>query len=268
MFPLYVLVESHGGMMDSPNPILPVLAVLFPILLALINIYVGKTEWLNKIIPEFRWISLGAGVSIAYVFLDILPELSIAQEDIEEVSLPWLGFLERHAYLLALVGLAIFYGLELLANQSRKANLKAGGEDCTRQGIFWVHIGAFAIYNALIGELFSNAEEKGLIPATLLFFALALHFLINDRGLRDHHKKPYDRIGRWILAGALVSGWAIGITFHLPEAFIGVLWGLVAGGLILNVLKEELPDTKESCFSAFTMGAGIYAILLLSIRVH
>lgn len=271
MYPLYLLVESHdahGGMMNSSNPILPILAVVFPVVLALINIYVGKVEWLNKIIPEHRWISLGAGVSIAYVFLDILPELSIAQEEIEESGLMWLNFLEKHAYLLALVGLAIFYGLELLANQSRRANREASGEDATSQGIFWVHIGAFAIYNALIGELFSNTEEKGLIPAILLFVALALHFLINDRGLRAHHKKPYDRLGRWILAGSLMTGWILGISFHLPEAFLAVLWGLLAGGLILNVLKEELPDTKESCFPSFTMGAGIYAILLLSIRVH
>ncbi|WP_204103011.1 MULTISPECIES: hypothetical protein [Spirulina sp. CCY15215] len=265
MFPLYLLVESHAGMMHSSNPILPILAVIFPILLALINIYVGKMEWLNKIIPEFRWISLGAGVSIAYVFLDILPELSTAQMEIEESGLMWLTFWEKHAYLLALVGLALFYGLELLADNSRKANLQASGEDCTSQGVFWVHIGAFAFYNALIGELLSNTEEKGLVPAILLSVALTLHFLINDRSLREHHKKPYDKIGRWVLAGALIAGWVIGSAFHLPEAFLAVLWGLVAGGLILNVLKEELPDSKESCFPSFIMGAGIYAILLLSI---
>lgn len=37
-----------------------------------------------------------------------------------------------------------------------------------------------------------------LLPRTLLLFALAmaLHFVVNDFGLREHHKHLYRRIGR------------------------------------------------------------------------
>jgi hypothetical protein len=42
------------------------------------------------------------------------------------------------------------------------------------------------------------------------FFAMALHFVVNDNGLRENHKESYDRMGRWILAAAIIVGWVIG----------------------------------------------------------
>jgi len=33
---------------------------------------------------------------------------------------------------------------------------------------------------------------------------MALHFVVNDNGLREHHREVYDRIGRWILAAAII----------------------------------------------------------------
>ncbi len=40
---------------------------------------------------------------------------------------------------------------------------------------------------------------------------------------------------------------------------------VLAGSVILNVLKEELPEERESRFCAFAVGAGTYAALLLTL---
>lgn len=40
-------------------------------------------------------------------------------------------------------------------------------------------------------------------------------------------------------------------------------FAFLAGGMILNVLKEELPEERESRFTAFLSGAAGYAALLL-----
>jgi hypothetical protein len=240
-----------------------IIYILFPIILAVLHIYIGKLYWIHNIIPKERWLSLGSGVSITYVFLDILPELTQAQQEIEQTQLTAIVFLEHHVYILALVGLSLFYGLELLALRSRRRNREAGREDTTSVNVFWLHIGAFAIYNLLIGELFSHTEERSLVSAFLLFFALALHFLVNDDSLRSHHKKTYDRVGRWLLAGTLILGWTVGQYIELHGAAIASLWAFIAGGIILNTLKEEIPDRNESCFWAFSLGAAGYATLLL-----
>ncbi|MEM6518627.1 MAG: hypothetical protein AAF722_04745 [Cyanobacteria bacterium P01_C01_bin.70] len=234
------------------------------ICLALVHIFASRTQWLTKI-PQRWWISIAGGVSITYIFLDVLPELSHAQEAIQDSSVGLVAYLEHHVYLLALLGLAIFYGLEKLALRSRSQRAKSHGEDTTHLGIFWVHVVSFASYNLILGYLLRESEGHGLAACLTLFLALALHFAVNDVGLRKHHKRVYDQFGRWILAGTIVLGWALGQALHLEEAGILAAWALVAGGLILNVLKEELPGEEESHFGFFFAGAAVYALVLLAV---
>jgi hypothetical protein len=46
---------------------------------------------------------------------------------------------------------------------------------------------------------------------------------------------------------------------------VSLLLAFVAGGIVLNVLKEELPRERESRFWAFAFGAAFYSVLLLAI---
>ena len=91
---------------------------------------------------------------------------------------------------------------------------------------------------------------------------MGLHFLVNDYGLRHHHKRLY-RIGRWILAAAVLFGWAVGLGIEINELHVALLFAFLAGGIVLNVLKEELPAERESRFWAFAAGAAGYAALLV-----
>jgi zinc transporter ZupT len=94
---------------------------------------------------------------------------------------------------------------------------------------------------------------------------MALHFIVNDFGLRENHKHIYDYIGRWILAAAVIVGWAIGSGTQIGETAIAVLFAFLAGGIVLNVLKEELPEERESRFWAFGLGVAVYSVLLLAL---
>ena len=57
----------------------------------------------------------------------------------------------------------------------------------------------------------------------------------------------------------------MGLLFEVSEAAIAVLFGFLAGGVIMNVLKEELPEERESRFWAFALGAAAYAAILLTL---
>ncbi|MEL7509585.1 MAG: hypothetical protein AAFU84_20595 [Cyanobacteria bacterium J06633_23] len=230
--------------------------------LGLVHVFASRTQWVGRI-PQRWWVSIASGVSIAYIFLDILPELSKAQVEVEHSTGPFVTYVDDHVYILALAGLAIFYGLEKLALTSRSHQHKTNGNDCTHPGVFWLHVGSFALYNGTLGFLLWEAEGHGLAACLLLFFVLALHFLVNDIGLQAHHKQVYDRIGRWILAVAILLGWALGHGFYGSAAAVAAIWALVAGGIILNVLKEELPEEQDSHFGLFVTGAGCYSALLL-----
>jgi putative ABC transport system ATP-binding protein len=57
------------------------------------------------ITPRSRWLSAAGGVSVAYVFVHILPDLAASEETLRKAAGESLGFLEHHVYLLALLGL-------------------------------------------------------------------------------------------------------------------------------------------------------------------
>lgn len=240
------------------------LSALFAVILALVHLFSGKLRFLDRT-PRSIWLSVSGGVSVAYVFVHILPELSQAQETIKGTVGKALLFLEHHVYLLALLGLAVFYGLERAAKLSRQRNHNAGKGGITSSGVFWVHIVSFALYNALIGYLLLHREEPGIESLLFFFIAMALHFVVNDNGLREHHQHIYQKVGRWILAAAIICGWAIGLGTQLSETAIALLFAFLAGGVVLNVLKEELPEERQSRFWAFALGAGIYSALLVAL---
>jgi hypothetical protein len=117
-----------------------------------------------------------------------------------------LAFLESHVYLVALLGLAVFYGLERLATSSRRRKREVCKEDSTSEGVFCLHVSSFAVYNFLIGYLLLHQLTMSLQEFLLFFLAMALHFVVKDHGLREHHKSTYLRSGRWMLAFAALLG--------------------------------------------------------------
>ena len=56
---------------------------------------------------------------------------------------------------------------------------------------FALHVGSFALYNALIGYLLVNREETDARGLLLYTIALGLHFVVNDRALDEHHGALY-----------------------------------------------------------------------------
>lgn len=236
------------------------LTALIAVGMALAHLFSGKLLFLSGV-PRSPWLSAAGGISVAYVFLHVLPELGERQGAIEEAGGLGLAFLEHHVYVMALAGLGLFYGLERAAKSARDRD-DGGSEGAL---VFWLHIASFSVYNALIGYLLLHRETPGLQSLLLYSFALTLHFVVNDYGLREDHKGAYDRIGRWILTAAIFVGWGIGLVSEIHETALAVLFAFLAGGIVLNTLKEELPKERESRFWAFALGGVAYATLLLAL---
>ncbi len=243
---------------SDPNLLISAIAAL---LLSAAHIAACRLRFLDTK-PRSRWLSIGSGVSVAYIFVHVLPDLSNAQANfVDEVAV--LSAVEHHVYIVALMGLLAFYGLERAAKVSRQENREAGEGDVTQPGVFWLHMVSFALYNALIGYLLTHREEPGIYSLIIYAIAMALHFIVNDFSLREDHKGAYRRIGRWILAAAVILGWTVGSQTDISEALTAVLFAFLSGGIILNVLKEELPQARESRFWTFSAGALGYSGLLL-----
>jgi hypothetical protein len=238
---------------------MPTIATLVAALvLALVHLMGVRLPFLRSE-PRSSTLSLAGGVSVAYVFVHLLPELAESQRVVAETEWQVLAFLEHHAYLVALLGLATYYALERGVRQHRRDQ----GDAPTAPGVFWFHVAAFALYNAVIGYLLVHRERPGLSALIWYTVAMALHFLVTDYGLRQDHREMYSHEARWILVSAIMGGYILGRLTALSELAVLALAAFVSGGIILNVLKEELPEERESRLSAFVLGAIGYAAILV-----
>lgn len=238
------------------------LSFVFALGFALIH-YFSKYMTFLKETPRSRFLSVAGGIAVAYVFLHLLPELNEYQNELTEhlESGAW-AYLENHIFLVAMLGLVVFYGLERIVKISQKSK-NSGEKQESSAGIFWLHIASFFLYNLIIGYLLIREQYDSLIGMFFYFLALGIHFVTNDRSLRTAHKETYDKYGRVLLTSAILVGWAIGAVAEVSELVISLLVAFIAGGIILNVMKEELPEERESSFGAFSLGLLFYTFLLM-----
>jgi hypothetical protein len=226
----------------------------------------GRTMRFLRTTPRSVWLSAAGGVSVAYVFVHILPELDHHQDLLNAWSdrLGLSGPSERYIYYVSLVGLAAFYGLESVARLSARRGVERDGRRHPSLRAFWLHLASYAAFNVLIGYLLLHREEAGLASLLTYAVAMATHFVVADQGLRGQFHPVYDKVGRWILAATPLLGWTLGALVDVLPLAVSALFAFLAGGIVLNVLKEELPEHRESRFWAFALGTGLYAALLLA----
>ena len=227
--------------------------------LALTHLFAGHLRFLD-VIPRSRWLSFASGMSVAYVFVHLLPELAEGQHHLGGSGVGQALPAGAGVWVVALLGLTIFYGLERAAKHSRDE----GAADRADREVFWLHVVSYGLYNILIGYLLVHRQETGTASLLLFWLAMALHFLVNDYGLRQHHRERYRRTGRWVLAASVPTGTLLGLTTSMSEALLALLIAFLGGGVVLNVLKEELPEDRQSRFFPFAVGAAAYTALLLA----
>lgn len=212
-------------------------------------------------VPRSRWLSFGGGVAVTLVFLEILPELAESQERVDASVAGVLAALDRHIYLLALVALTVFYGVERRVKATRAAS---GAADVSSEASFWLKLSVVAVKNVIVAYLLVR-EDRQVLQLALFFAAVALELTLSDRGMHDDHKQSYDGAGRWLLVAALVTGGVLGAATRVPDLALAALSAVLAGFIVLNVFSEELPPERQSSVGAFISGVAVFAALQLGV---
>ena len=256
--PLVVAAESAGSGLSTSAAVL--LGLVSALVLAALHLAAPHIRRL-PLVPEHATASFAGGLAVSYVFLHLLPELAQGNRELRKV----LGesgerslLLGLEIFLVALVGFLVFYGLERLAERSRTGAHGTGN-------VFRVHLGFFMIYNGIIAYTLPLDWRTSIPFAVLFTVAIGLHFVLSDRGLEEHYGDRFDRWPpRLLLAAALLAGWALAAVFApTSSVVISLLTAFLAGGILLNVFKEEIPSTRRSHFGWFLVGASTYAVLLV-----
>jgi hypothetical protein len=213
-----------------------------------------------------RWlvVSAAAGISVAYVFVDLLPELAAQNRALREVAGESMPFAEQRIYVLSLLSFVVMYGLEHLV-LARREQRRHAVEQGQRDAIYWLHLIGFVAYGALIGSLLVEREERGLLSLALYTLAMAVHFVVVNHSLCEEHGELYRRHGHWMLAGSVLAGWGFGRIGPLSDVAFARLFALLAGGVVITSLRAELPDDRRGRFWPFCFSAiGFSALLMLA----
>ena len=205
-------------------------------------------------------VSFGAGMSIAYVFVHLMPELhGVRSAFAQSVSLP-LPYEGMSIYFFALVGFLVFYGLDHLRTQLR------GSAEAGQFGpAFRLHVGGFATYVWLMSYLLVHNLGESTVSTALYAVAIALHFLGVDHALREEHGAAYERVGRFVLAAMALLGWVMGLVITMPHYVLALLVAFISGAIIMNSTIMELPSEKDGRFAPFMAGGMVYGLVLLAL---
>jgi hypothetical protein len=207
-----------------------------------------------------KWLSIAAGISVATVFLDILPQITESQmRFLSHRGLVVALFPEQAIYLATMFGFVLFYGFEYMISTSDS------GRDKPSTLFFAFRVAAFAGYTGLIAYLLVRSIWKSTLAMLLYAVAMAFHLLIVDHSLARERFGVYERYGRWILSFASLAGWFTAIVAPIPDPWLARVTGFVSGGVIMNSLVVELPEGRGGRFWPFTFAAAIYSLILITI---
>lgn len=235
----------------SPT-IYSIMSLFSVVIFACIHLWAEKLRNLSSAFHS-RFLSTGGGVAIAYVFIDLLPKLSKSEMVVKNSMLQSLPFFESHVYIMALLGFLLFFTVDrskkLFQNQSY---------------YFWLSLCSYASFNFLMGYAIVDENNPEVQPLFLFTVAMALHYFMNDYSLNQAHGIAYNSYGKWLLISSLFFGWIVGLLTELSEAGVALMSAFIGGGVIMNVIRHELPEENPNSLGAFLLAAFTYSIILLS----
>ena len=195
--------------------------------------------------------SFAGGVSLAYVILDLMVELTGAGGKEVHAAVPIGPTHERSLFALVLIGATLWHVVAALATQ-------VGGHR-SRYLTYALPQGA---YRAVVGGALVLEGEHGSTP--LVFFAIPMLLHLTVLESRIHHEFQSDHTGvvRWAVAvapGLAATAWTL---LRLPEAPLFVALALVAGSTVVQIIQTELPWPDLIRLGPFLAGVCLYSVLI------
>jgi len=237
------------------------LAIALTVFLALTHIFAPSildSRLLNKTpLRQDAVASFSGGVAVAYVFVHMLPELADGELAFADITIPDAIpdlFIQSALFLVALIGLVVFYAFDAKAAES-----KDGSKSLYRANLIMI-----GVLSLIFSYTNPDRIELGADFAILFAIVMSLHFVLSDRGLARAHPNHFRRKDRWVLTAFLFAGLALSYFVPPPnELFVAIPTAFLGGAVLMAVFREELPNVSVARLGWFTSGVALFSALLL-----
>lgn len=189
----------------------------------------------------YRIFSFAAGISISYLFLDLLPHTYEAATH-----------LKNWVFIFLLLGFSIHHLSEKYIYRHAEAN-KVAWE------LHIVHSIGFFFYYFIIGIVVKNIIQDNVLEGILFMIPISLHAGLSTASLAQIHGDI--RESSWVkilLSFPTLLGVLFAMFISIPAAVNNVMVSLIAGVLLYIFVKEFIPEKKKGAPLFFLFGLGLF----------
>jgi hypothetical protein len=189
--------------------------------------------------PE-RQQALGGGLSVAYVFLHLIPSLDAAD-----------GVVGPRIYFIGLLGFVAFYGLDVMFQPPKH----------THPTKYHAYLSTFFVYDGLL--IFTLGLNLPPTPVLTLVFGLsvALDVLNTDLEMQDEYGERFVKWGRWLLIAGVAIGYGLNLVRRPHPVVVDLLTAALAGFMIFHTNNGVFPVSRNKKFPWFLAGVLAFWVL-------
>lgn len=209
----------------------------------------------EKIKPEegprhYRIISLAAGISIAYLFLNLLPHTY-------EAAIHLKSFI----FIFLLTGFTLFHLAEKYVYQH--ADRSKINQDLTS-----IHSVAFFVYYFIIGMVLEDILNKSFLEGFLFSIPITLHAGLSSASLARIHQPFRESLWiKFILSYSAFLGAVLANLISIPTILNNIFISTIAGALLYIFVKEFLPEKEKGQPFYFIIGVTLFVIVMAVLRI-
>ena len=214
--------------------------LLVALILVAAHLVAPRVQGLVKY-PE-RQQAFGGGLSVAYVFLHLIPSLDAAD-----------AVVGPRIYFVALLGFVAFYGLDVMFQPPKHAHPTK----------YHAYLAVFFVYDGLL--IFTLGLNLAPTPILTLVFALslALDVLNTDLEMQEQYGERFVKRGRRVLLAGVAIGYGLNLLRRPDPVVIDLVTAGLAGFMMFHTNNGVFPVSRNKKFPAFL--AGVLAFWLLHV---
>jgi len=196
------------------------------------------------------FISFTAGLSIAYLFLELFPLLFQEGKQVSEV-----------VFLFVMLGFLLLFIFEKYVYQHSKLKLMA-------REISLLHAFGFFFYHLAVGIILVKLMELGWEKTALFFIPTFLYAVFGEVSINEISERVKENwVAKTLLVLSSLLGVGIARLIVISNGLYYVLLGFLVGGFTYLIVRDSLPRDKEGDLMGIVLGVTLYTFLILMLWI-